>query len=462
MHGVRRHQTQLQRPGPGADAHPAVHPRTAQGDFGYPGLDRAPTSLPLVVRLDHRMSQPFGPVGVLPVHHVSVHIGIPMVHGDKQFVFWHYRTIGKISPECSSSARITTMISYAQNQEDVILDRALHSPTGFYVDVGAASPSIASVTRHFYEMGWSRHQYRAQESYVAELRLQRPRDLSIQAAAGAVPGTCTFHVVDSNRDLSTYDDSRVADLASEGEPTTTQVVEVVTLDDVLDRAQAGAIDFLKIDVEGAERDVLLGIDLTRWRPRVLVVESTVANTQIPNYGKWEDLVVGRGYVFASSDGINRYYVPKKRCHSSIAWVRQTARRLRACLLATDPRGTRAAAGIYRPSPGGDRPQGRAHHRRRRLRPSTRARGPTVESGPTRLRVVRREPSANESGTSRPRTETHRRFRHDADGSAIHASTVPIRVSGSGTEPSPAKVRRRSWPRSPIPQQRDARGHPLAS
>ena len=47
------------------------------------------------------------------------------------------------------------MISYAQNLEDVVLDRALRASAGFYVDVGAASPSTASVTRHFYELGWS-------------------------------------------------------------------------------------------------------------------------------------------------------------------------------------------------------------------------------------------------------------------------------------------------------------------
>ena len=304
-------QSQLQRRGSGADADAAVPRCTTKGDLGNPGLDGAATSCPLVVRLDKWMSQPFGPVSVLPVDHVAVHIGIPMVGGDKQVVFWHYRTIGKIDPDCSSSARITIMISYAQNQEDVILDRALHSPKGFYVDVGAASPSIASVTRHFYEMGWSGINIEPQESYVAELRQERPRDLTLQAAAGAVPGTCTFYVVDSDPDLSTFDRSRVEDLASEGERTTTHVVEVVTLNDVLDRARPGAIDFLKIDVEGAERDVLLGIDLARWRPRVLVVESTISNTQTPNYEKWEDLVVGHGYVYTSFDGINRYYVAEE-------------------------------------------------------------------------------------------------------------------------------------------------------
>ena len=200
------------------------------------------------------------------------------------------------------------MISYAQNQEDVVLDRALHAARGFYVDVGAASPSIASVTRHFYEMGWSGINIEPQESYVAELRLERPRDTTIQAVAGATAGTCTFHVVESDPDLSTFDESRIADLVEEGQRTTVQVVQVVTLDDVLDRAQPEAIDFLKIDVEGAERDVLLGLDLTRWRPRVVVVEATAANTQTPNYERWQDLITGRGYEYASFDGINRYYV----------------------------------------------------------------------------------------------------------------------------------------------------------
>lgn len=47
------------------------------------------------------------------------------------------------------------MISYAQNGEDVILNR-LFPPEykGFYVDAGAAHPDVHSVTRHFYERGW--------------------------------------------------------------------------------------------------------------------------------------------------------------------------------------------------------------------------------------------------------------------------------------------------------------------
>ena len=68
------------------------------------------------------------------------------------------------------------------------------------------------------------------------------------------------------------------------------------------------IDFLKIDVEGAERDVLLGADFRTWRPRVVVVEATEPGARTPNFEGWEPLLLEQNYLFASFDGLNRYYV----------------------------------------------------------------------------------------------------------------------------------------------------------
>ena len=203
------------------------------------------------------------------------------------------------------------MISYAQNLEDVVLDRALHAPSGFYVDVGAASPSTASVTRHFYELGWSGINIEPLPEYVSELRLARPRDWTIEAVAGASPGQSSFHVVESDQDLSTFDPRRVEQMRAEGIRTNECLTEMVTLNDVLEQAQPMAIDFLKIDAEGTEREVLLGIDLRMWRPRVLLIEATFPNSQIPSHGEWEDLVLKEGYLFASFDGINRFYAAEE-------------------------------------------------------------------------------------------------------------------------------------------------------
>jgi FkbM family methyltransferase len=203
------------------------------------------------------------------------------------------------------------MISYAQNHEDVVLDRALHAHTGFYVDVGAASPSTASVTRHFYDLGWSGINIEPLPEYVAELRRLRPRDWTVEAAAGASPGQSGLYVVEADHDLSTFDPRRVEEIAAGGMRAKRQPVEVVTLNDVLGQAQPETIDFLKIDVEGAEREVLLGIDLRIWRPRVLLIEATFPNTQIPSHGVWEDIVLEHGYRFASFDGLNRYYAAEE-------------------------------------------------------------------------------------------------------------------------------------------------------
>ena len=48
-----------------------------------------------------------------------------------------------------------TIVSWAQNGEDIVLRRALRDVAiGVYIDVGAADPDRDSVTKLFYDMGW--------------------------------------------------------------------------------------------------------------------------------------------------------------------------------------------------------------------------------------------------------------------------------------------------------------------
>ena len=65
-------------------------------------------------------------------------------------------------------------VSYAQNWEDVMLWRALgHVGQGFYVDVGAFSPDEHSVTRAFYDLGWSGINIEPNPQRIAELKAKR-------------------------------------------------------------------------------------------------------------------------------------------------------------------------------------------------------------------------------------------------------------------------------------------------
>ena len=78
-------------------------------------------------------------------------------------------------------------------------------------------------------------------------------------------------------------------------------------------AEAGleAIDFLKIDVEGAEAEVLAGMDFARHRPRVILLEAVAPGSMADASAAWERDLLAHGYRFAFFDRLNRFYVAEE-------------------------------------------------------------------------------------------------------------------------------------------------------
>ena len=74
-----------------------------------------------------------------------------------------------------------TFISYSQNFEDVMLWRALkHIKNGFYIDVGANHPEEDSVTKSFYENGWSGINIEPEKEFYELLEEGRESDQGFQ------------------------------------------------------------------------------------------------------------------------------------------------------------------------------------------------------------------------------------------------------------------------------------------
>lgn len=84
------------------------------------------------------------------------------------------------------------------------------------------------------------------------------------------------------------------------------------------------IDFLKIDVEGAEGDVLAGLDLARLRPKVICLEAVAPGTMAPNWAGWEPMLLAANYEFVLFEGLNRFYVAREAGEILARFPRQKA------------------------------------------------------------------------------------------------------------------------------------------
>jgi FkbM family methyltransferase len=203
-----------------------------------------------------------------------------------------------------------TIRSYAQNQEDVLLSRVFAPGlTGFYIDVGANDPVRHSITKHFYDLGWHGINVEPALEPFERLASARPRDVNLNVGVSDEPGKLSFfELPPESSGGSTFSADQAAWHRDNGLPSEGRMVEVTTLAHVCEEHVEGEIDFLSVDVEGHERQVLQGADWTRWRPRVVVVEATQPATTIPTHGEWEHILLDAGYLFAAFDGLNRFYV----------------------------------------------------------------------------------------------------------------------------------------------------------
>lgn len=200
------------------------------------------------------------------------------------------------------------LISYSQNFEDILLWRALKDvDEGLYIDIGAQDPDVDSVSRMFYEQGWRGIHVEAMASYAEQLRNARADELVIHAAVGSERGVATFYQMPDSG-LSTVKRDIADSYAGSGRPIEQTAVAAITLDDVLDQVGERQVHWLKIDVEGAETDVLSGWRSSPVRPWLVVVESVLPMSQVPSHAEWEPTLLSKGYTFAHFDGLNRYYV----------------------------------------------------------------------------------------------------------------------------------------------------------
>lgn len=208
------------------------------------------------------------------------------------------------------------MISYAQNFEDVILARVFAQNTGTFVDVGANDPVVDNVTYHFYERGWRGINLEPQIPLHQRLCAMRPEDVSLAVLAGNCEERLTFYEVETWHGLSTLDPEIARRHAEAGYHVTPREVQCLRLDTILGQHLHGrAINFLSIDAEGAEAEVLSGLSLQRYRPVVVVIEAMKPLLQEDHSAAAAAILHANGYETVYEDGLNRFFLASE--HSGL-------------------------------------------------------------------------------------------------------------------------------------------------
>ena len=208
-------------------------------------------------------------------------------------------------------------LSHAQNLEDVHLAIAFAGqPSGFYIDIGAGHPVADNVSLWFYQRGWRGLAVEPQPALAALYRHVRPLDTVVSCLVGRETGEVDFHVFETMHGLSTTVPGHAALAARHGETPRIVKMPMSTLAGLCASHAIRTVDFLKIDVEGAEGDVLAGNDWQRLRPKVIVLEAIAPGSGAPAWDAFEPFLLAQGYDFVLFDTLNRFYVARE--HPEIA------------------------------------------------------------------------------------------------------------------------------------------------
>lgn len=193
--------------------------------------------------------------------------------------------------------------SYSQDGEDMILKALFEQKKGykgFYVDVGAHHPVRFSNTKYFYDKGWKGINIEPTPNAIKAFKTFRRRDINLNIGIGPERGELTFYCFNEPA-LNSF--SKEVSERVDRESSTYKIIkelkiEVMPLSVVFDLylPEGRKIDFISIDVEGLDYQVLTSNNWDKYQPEVILVEENIDVDRIgasPIYNFLKD----KGYRF---------------------------------------------------------------------------------------------------------------------------------------------------------------------
>ena len=229
----------------------------------------------------------------------SIHATQPVVGADNTGVSPAHDRSGEDRPAAEPGG--------GRIERDVAREQALvqgffgSRPDGFYVEIGANDPVLHSQTHHLEQLGWEGILVEPQPELCERLRRERPRArvFGVACVARGARDEALLQLAADRAHSSLKADHPTPGAVYVG----TIRVPARTLDGILEECGDPRVDFLSIDVEGAELEVLRGLDLTVRRPALLLIEDHVHDLKVHRHLK------GQRYRLLRRTQYNNWYVP---------------------------------------------------------------------------------------------------------------------------------------------------------
>lgn len=210
-------------------------------------------------------------------------------------------------------------LSFSQCGEDRIVKfifNALHVDQPTYLDIGAHDPARLNNTYLLYLDGARGVCIEPNPRRFRALKLARPRDVCINAGlAGYQSEKRPFFIFESDT-LSTFSQTDAERYEREHNEriSETVMVDIITPLDVRERHFPDPPDFVNLDVEGLELEILTALDLAHYRPAVFCVE-TISYATDGGGRKNEEIIrylSQNGYLNYADTYINNIFVDESQ------------------------------------------------------------------------------------------------------------------------------------------------------
>lgn len=202
--------------------------------------------------------------------------------------------------------------SYSQYGEDKIIDKLLgYKSKGFFIDIGANRPKMMNNTYMFYKRGWRGINIEPQTNLYNQFIKSRKDDINLNVGVGNSNGDTFEFYVFKEDELSTFSRESKEIYIERGHKFDKVLsIEIISLNKIIDKYsnKFSNIDFLSIDVEGFEMEVMKSYDW-RIKPQLIVLES---NGQIKNgqnvISEHLKFLENHGYFLAYFNGLNSFFL----------------------------------------------------------------------------------------------------------------------------------------------------------